>query len=139
MKYKWTDLPKPLNCFTIRNAVMTDLGTGNIIQYYSANTKIVVVQKCATYKDTFYRTETAKRNHLDYAFEATDLGLPKEPASSVHSSFSPREKNTIPTPRTLQRRAKKQKPSAKKVAIHKDEGGGGLHKLFNKFFGRSNG
>lgn len=78
MKYIWQDLEKPLNAFTVRSATMRNLVTGKIIQYYSANTKIVLVQKCITPNGTYYRAGEAARNHLNYAFEAEAFGLPNE-------------------------------------------------------------
>ena len=105
MKYIWQDLPEPISCFTIRNACMKNLNTGEIIQYYSANTKIMVVQKCVTPKGTYYRTESAKHNFLNFAFEASAFGLPNEFAPSAPSidslSFSHRRKNKQQTPKIL--------------------------------------
>lgn len=102
MEYLWTDLPKPKNVFTVRNAVMKNLNTGEIIQHYSANTKIVVVQKCVTPDATYYRTETAKHHFLNYAFEASAFGLPNEEAPlepSFHPlSYSHRTKNKKQAP-----------------------------------------
>ena len=46
MKFDWKELPEKKNCFTVRNATMRDLNTNKIVQYYSANTRITVVQKC---------------------------------------------------------------------------------------------
>lgn len=88
MKYLWTDLPKPKNVFTVRNAVMRNLNTGEIVQHYSANTKIVVVQKCVTPDVTYYRTESARHHFLNYAFEASAFGLPNEEAP-LEPSFHP--------------------------------------------------
>lgn len=88
MKYVWKDLPKDLNCFTVRNSTMRNLNTGEIIQYYSANTKIVVVQKCITEKGTYYRTRPAEHQNLNWAFEASALGLPNEKAPSAHLTNS---------------------------------------------------
>ena len=63
MKYKWEDLPKPLNCFTVRSATMVNLNTGKIVSNYAANTKIVVVQKCVTENGTYYRTNEAAHHY----------------------------------------------------------------------------
>lgn len=96
MKYEWKDLPKPLSCFTVRNATMVNLNTREIIRHYSANTKIVVVQKCVTSDCTYYRTADAAHHYLNYAFEASAFGLPNEKAplaqrkSSPHNSKSPK-------------------------------------------------
>lgn len=90
-KLVWEDLPKPANTFTTRSAIMYDLNASKAVQYYSANTKIVVVQKCVTEKGSFYRTASARENSLNWAFEATALGLPNEIAPSVPTS-SPKVK-----------------------------------------------
>lgn len=86
MKYEWQDLDKPMNCFTVRSATMRNLNNGKIIQHYSANTKIVVVQKCVTPETTYYRTNEAAHHYLNYAFEASAFGLPNETAPSAPSS-----------------------------------------------------
>lgn len=85
MKYDWQDLPKPLNCFTVRNAIMVNLNNGRVVSNYAANTKIVVVQKCVTPKGTYYRTQEAAHHCLNYAFRASAFGLPDEKAPSVPS------------------------------------------------------
>lgn len=85
MKYEWQDLPRPLNCYTARNATMTNLNTGEIIRHYSTNTKIVVVQKCVTPGCTYYRTRLSEHHFLNYAFKASDLGLPNEVAPPAHT------------------------------------------------------
>ncbi len=99
MKCNWIDLPEKKHCFTTRNAELLNLNTGEIIQHYSANTKIVVVQKCITEKGTFYRTESAAYNRMNNAFEAAALGLPNEvaPPSSkdtLHLDFSPKSEQS---------------------------------------------
>lgn len=88
MKYEWQDLPKPLNCFTVQNTATINLNTKKIVQHYSTNTKIVVVQKCVTEEGTYYRTASAEHHYLNHAFKAVALGLPNEIAPPVHS---PRE------------------------------------------------
>lgn len=137
MKYEWKDLPKPINCFTVRSATMVNLNNGRIVQHYSANTKIVVTQKCVTPEKTYYRTRSAAHHYLNYAFEASAFGLPNEKASSEPSPISPRKENTGPSLYTPNR-AIKQKPSEKRVRS-KDEGGKGLSKLVKKLFRRKNG
>lgn len=85
MNIDWQDIPQNNTLFTKRNATMRDLETGKIIQYYSANTKICVIQK-ANYKGmTYYRTRSAKDNNLDWAFEAAVFGLPNDIAPPVHT------------------------------------------------------
>lgn len=85
MKYVWEDLPERKNCFTVRNATLVDLDTGEIIQYYLANTKIAVVQKFSIPGKTYYRTADAACRSLNHAFEASAFGLPNELAPSVPS------------------------------------------------------
>lgn len=77
---EWQDLPKRLNCFTVRNATMIDLDTKEIIRHYSANTKIAVVQRCVTPEGTYYRTAESALHGLDHAFNGTAFGLPDEKA-----------------------------------------------------------
>ena len=143
MKYVWEDLPKPLNCFTVRGTTMVNLNTGRIINNYAANTKIVVVQKCVTPKGTFYRTGEAAHHYLNYAFRASAFGLPDEKAPSVRSpkpnSLSRHsERKTAPATRTL--KPVKKQTSTKKAATPKD-GEGKRHHFgwVKKFFGRKNG
>lgn len=144
MKYVWEDLPKPLNCFTVRSATMVNLNTGKIVSNYAANTKIVVVQKCVTPDGTYYRTSEAEHHYLNYAFRASAFGLPDEKAPSVPSPKkrpnslnrqSTKSKSVSRTPKP----AKKQ-TSTQKVATPKD-GEGKRHGLgwISKLFGRKNG
>ena len=136
MKYEWKDLPKPMNCFTVRNATMKNLNTGKIIQYYSANTKIVVTQKCVTPTATYYRTREAAHHYLNYAFEASAFGLPNEIAPSAPSTPFPNRKNKSAT-RTLNP-TRKQKSTSKIVL---PEGGEARPKgrWLSRLFGRKNG
>lgn len=83
MRCRWEDLPAKKTVFTIRSATMKNLNTGKIIQHYSRNTRIDVVQKCVTEIGTFYRTQSAAYNNLNWAFEASAFGLPDEKAPSV--------------------------------------------------------
>lgn len=104
MNYEWIDLPERKSCFTTRNAVLYDMDSDEIIQYYSANTKIVVVQGCVTDRGTFYRTESAVKADVNFAFEADALGLPTEiappcpsPSSyTLASAVSPSAENFTP-------------------------------------------
>lgn len=100
---EWTDLPKPLNVFTKRNAIMRDLAKNKTVQYYSANTKIRVVQKGNFEGKTYYRTQSAKDHGLDWAFEAAAFGLPNDvappaptPSLSLnsHTTIKQKEKET---------------------------------------------
>lgn len=106
MKYSWQALEKPKVVFTVRNATMRDLKTGKVIQFYASNTRINVVQKLVTDKGTFYRTESAVNNGLNWAFEASAFGLPNEVALSVPTHSTPptvRKSSTPKTPRTKQK------------------------------------
>lgn len=117
MSTKWQDLPKKLNVFTVRNARMVNLNTGKVVQYYSANTRITVVQKLVTPEKTYYRTASAEQANLNWAFEAKDFGLPNEKAPSAPSSL-----NSTTVPDSLaQTPASKTKKSPKRAS---SKGGG---------------
>lgn len=68
---------------------MRNLDNGKIMQYYLANTRIDVVQKCITEDNTYYRTQSAVLNNLNWAFEASAFGLPNESAPSAPTFFTP--------------------------------------------------
>lgn len=136
---KWEDLPKIKSCFTARNTTMVNLDNKKIIQYYSANTKIVVVQKYVSPEGTYYRTESAKRGGLNWAFKASALGLPDEKAPSAHSSTpnSQYEKSRKPDTHTP-KPVKKQKVT-QKVATPKDGEERQLRGWLRRIFRRKNG
>lgn len=143
MKYEWKDLPKPLSCFTVRNATMVNLNTGKVVRYYSANTKIVVVQKCVTPECTYYRTYDAYHNYLNFAFKASAFGLPDEKAPSApspksdslsHTTISRKPKNAAPASAKKQTANKK-----KKVATPKDGGDKRHFAWLKKLLRRKNG
>lgn len=92
MKYVWENLPKKKTVFTVRNATLRNLNTGEIIQHYSSNTRIDIVQKCVTEKATYYRTQSAEHNNLNWAFEASAFGLPNELAPLAPCFASPSKK-----------------------------------------------
>lgn len=142
MKIVWQDLPRRQSCFTTRSAVMMDLDKKIIIQYYSANTKIVVVQKCVIPEGTFYRTETAKLKSLNWAFKASALGLPDEKAPSAHpntldSQYGKTRKPVSRTPRPV---VKKQKVAQKATSPKDGEvrsRGSWLKRLFRRKNGKA--
>lgn len=86
-KFEWEDLPKPLNVFTARSTFTRDLNSKKLIQCYSSNTRLTIVQKCVTPGVTYYRTGFAARNGLDWAFEASAFGLPNEVAPLAQKSL----------------------------------------------------
>lgn len=129
----WQDLPERKNCFTVRNASMLDLKKQKAVRAYSANTRITVVQKCNTEFGTFYRTEYAKDQGLDWAFKASAFGLPDDDAPSV-PSVSPLN-NSKPGTRTPNPATAKQKSVQKKASPNDGEvrsKGGWLSKLFRR-------
>lgn len=139
MKYVWEDLPEKKNCFTVRNAAMINLNTGKTVQHYSANTKIVVVQKCVTPECTYYRTEGAVHHYLNYAFEASAFGLPNEKAPSEHSSTSNSHLNNFCKPnRCAHVSAMKQKNIQKSVSP-KDGEARRHNRWWRNIFRRKNG
>ena len=140
MTCNWEDLPKPLNCFTIRSATMVNLNTGKIVSNYAANTKIVVVQKCVTEKGTYYRTNEAAHHYLNYAFKASDFGLPNFVAPSAHSS----DPNSLRKHTTKSKSVTRTKPtvkqkSAQKAAVPKDGGEKRSRSWLKRIFRRRNG
>lgn len=135
MKYLWKDLSGRMNCFTVRSATMIDLRTNKPVRYYSANTRITVVQKCNTDKGVFYRTEYAKEQGLDWAFKASAFGLPDEKAPSVPSD-SPLSKSKPVNSHT--KTGTKNKKSAERKASSND-GGTRLKRIFGKLIRRKNG
>lgn len=141
MKYVWTDLPKPLNCFTVMNTAMVNLNTGKIVRQYSTNTKIVVVQKCVTPNGTYYRTADAYYNYLNYAFKASAFGLPDEKAPSAPSSKSNSLSNFTLNSQSATRTQspKKKQTSAQKVILPNDGEGGRHGSWLSRIFRRKHG
>lgn len=137
----WQDLPERKNCFTVRNAAMLDLKKNKAVRAYCANTRITVVQKCNTPFGTFYRTEFAKEQDLDWAFKASAFGLPNDKAPSAHSdrSNSLSKKTSHPKPATRKPELDKKQTSDQKVVLPKDGGGERLKNWFSKVFRRKNG
>ena len=140
MKYVWKDLPKPLNCFTIRSARMVNLNTGRIVSNYAANTKIVVVQKCVTPNITYYRTQEAAHHFLNYAFEAAAFGLPNEKAPSAPSRSKSLRKNTANS-KSATRTSKPTKKTKTNPKVELPKGGEEVRKegWFSRLFRRKNG
>lgn len=103
MKYVWQDLPERKNLFTVKNTVMINLNTGETVRHYATNTKIAVVQKCVTPDKTYYRTQDAVHNYLNYAFEAEAFGLPNEKAPSAPSVKSNPEKKSATRTRPIEK------------------------------------
>lgn len=136
MKYEWKDLPSPKGMFTVRNACMRNLDTGKIVGNYPSGTKIRVSQKCIAANKTYYRTESAANEGLNYAFEASAFGLRNEIAPSAHSNTSPTKKTTktTRTPSSVKKQTKKAKSSSPKDGGAKSKGG-----WFSKLFRRKNG
>lgn len=85
-KILWQDIPESASRqkFTRRNSTMRDLNTGEIIQYYSTNTKIEVSQKAVIDGKLYYRTASARDRNLDWGFEASTFDGPKGLAPSEH-------------------------------------------------------
>lgn len=137
----WKDV-KPINAFTSRNTAMYNLNTGEVVQYYSANTKIVVVQKYVTPSGTYYRTRSAEHHDLNWAFEASALGLPNEKAPSAPSQefFSLSKQSSSPKPKK-RTPASAKKQTASKTVVLPEDGGGRRHRMgwISKLFGRKNG
>lgn len=89
-KIVWKDLEKRTGLFTTRNTAMVSLDDGTPIQYFSANTKLNVVQEATVDGVKYFRTESAARKGLNWAIKASSFSLPNEVASLEPSrkSFS---------------------------------------------------
>lgn len=139
MKCEWKDLPKPMNCFTVRGTTMVNLNNGKIVSNYAANTKIVVVQKCVTPKGTYYRTQEAAHHYLNYAFRASAFGLPDEKAPSAPSS----EPNSLGKPisdtKQTARKSAEKINTKSKVELSKGGEGARHENWFTRLFRRKNG
>lgn len=127
----WEDV-KPINAFTARNTAMINLNTGKIVQLYSANTKIVVVQKYVSPNGTYYRTQSAEHHNLNWAFEASALGLPDEKAPPAPSIIL--GKKDRPTNNSVKKQKVNQKAGSPKGGEEKR-----CTSWFKKLFGRKNG
>lgn len=135
MKYIWQDLPERKNLFTVKNTTMINLNTGEIVRHYATNTKIAVVQKCVTPDKTYYRTQDAVHNYLNYAFEAEAFGLPNEKAPSAPSTKSnPGKKSATRTSKPTKKQTSVQNAKAPKGGEEKRRFG-----WLKKLFGRKNG
>ena len=111
---------------------MHDLHTKKIIQYYASNTKIAVVQKCNYDGTTYYRTNSAKENGLDWAFEAAAFGLPNDVAPPVHTpSYSLNSHTT-----KKQKSNETQKPESPKGGEETKAQRRQKFRLLGKLFGR---
>ena len=123
-KIVWTDLPKTYGLFTRRSAIMVTLDTKKMVQQYSLNTKINVVQYTNFNGSLYFRTMTAKEKGLNWAIKADYFTLPTELASLVPSpSISPSINGSkrLSSPATRTTGKPKQKSSTKKVAKPKSE------------------
>lgn len=137
----WKDLEKRLGLFTTRNAVMLDLDNGSKIQYYSVNTKINLVQETELDGVRYFRTESAATQNLNWAFKASDFGLPElkvaslEPSRKPSIKFSPDTK-LFHTNSSNKKSSKTVKPPKSEEVISEDR----KHSIlsaFKRFFGRS--
>lgn len=95
---EWQELPSKKNLFTVRNAALINLNTGEPVRHYSANTKIVVSQKYVSSGKTYYRTESSARQKLNWAFEASAFGPLNEEAPSAHSTIPNKTEGESLTP-----------------------------------------
>lgn len=141
-KIVWQDLETKKNLFTVRSAAMLDLASGKIIQLYLANTKIQVVQKTILNEHTFYRTESAKRKGLDWAFRASAFGLPDEKAPSAPSSFSRPNSlgNSNIFPESVSRTKSTRKQTENQTVVLPKDGEGRRHESWiKKLLRRKNG
>lgn len=140
MKYVWEDLPERKNLFTVKNTAMVNLNTGETVRQYCTNTKIAVVQKCVTPEKTYYRTEDAFRNNLNYAFEAEAFGLNNEkaPLEPVKILSLDKDVNNSDSAVNTQKPVGKQTEN-EKTSLPKSGGVAKLVSKVRKLFRRENG
>lgn len=119
---------------------MVNLNTGKIVSNYAANTKIVVVQRCVTEKGTYYRTNEAAHHYLNYAFKASDFGLPNVIAPSAPSKSNSSSKHT-PKSKSTTRTPKPTKKTKNNPKVKLPKGGEEVRKggWFSRLFRRKNG
>lgn len=132
-KINWIDLPAPKGFFTSRSTGMINLDINKPIQYYSANTKINVVQYAIVADKIYFRTASAKSRDLNWAIGSSSFKLPNEYLASLAPNILPMEKSKA---KEISFSLKENKQPKKEVASPKSEGEtkpqGFLKRLFRK-------
>ena len=136
-KIVWKDLPKRRGLFTRRSGAMISLDNGTTIQYYSANTKINVIQETIVDGVKYFRTESAANKGLNWAFKASAFDLPKDELASLapsKESFSA-ESSDSPTQNSpkINTRPKEQRPSKSEEKVSEDRKKS-IMQAFKRFF-----
>lgn len=126
-KINWLDLPTQKGLFTARSTSMVNLDVNVPIQFYSANTKINVVQYAIIGEEIFFRTQSAKQRDLNWAIKATAFRLP----DGYIASFAPNGLiGTVQLPSYPQ----KNKHLEKTHESSKSEGSSSVKKIIRKIF-----
>ena len=99
-KFVWEDLPEKTGFFTSCACNLWNLDDGKVVQTYSANTKIDVVQFTTVDGEKYYRTDYSKSKNFNWAFKVGDLApiisepMPiPEPEPSAPSPSTPSNSN----------------------------------------------
>lgn len=119
MEITWKDLPKPKGFFTRRSTIMVTLDTKKAVQFYSANTKINVVQYTVFNGSVYFRTSSARDRGLNWAIKADSFSMPNDYLASLAPSSSPAREKVSHQPSSL--KLPKQ-TSANKAAPSNNEG-----------------
>ena len=112
MKIVWKDLPKSQGFFTRRSAIMLTLDTKKAIQFYAPNTKLNLVQYTLFNNAVYFRTESAKKNNLNWAIKADSFSLPNNYLASLAPSRIFLEKKVVSETPSAQKTKIKQKQSS---------------------------
>ena len=122
---------------------MVDLDKGKIITYYSANTKISMMQQALVNGERYFRTGSAKEKGLNWAIKANSFTLPIDDAplepssSSTLNSFSPAKKPRSSSPRQKSsQNPPKPRPSKSGEKAEMPKKKGGILKGLMKLLGR---
>ena len=86
MTIEWKDLPSTKTYRTARNAVLVDLRHSTGVCVLTAGMNVTVVQKYTEDGVTYYRTQKAAKDGLDWALKASALGLPNDKAPEARTN-----------------------------------------------------
>lgn len=114
---------------------MINLDINKPIQYYSANTKINVVQYAIVLDKVYFRTASAKKGDLNWAIGSTSFKLPTDYLASLAPSiFSQPRRKAQEVSFSLQ----ENKNDNKVIESPKSEGEPRPKGLFKRLFGKKN-
>lgn len=117
----WSKLPGRYALFTRRSTTMVNLDNSKIIQHYSANVKINMVEQTMFNGERYFRTASASERGLNWAIKASSFMLPANDAPLAPLTSPTLNSNLQPkVPRST---SGKQKSSQKPVPSNNGEKG----------------